>query len=748
MAEHNLLQKDFSGGITDFYRNTVPNKLRICDNLVVGVNNNIETRPGSEFYDSTHKSATGLRCNSIIDFDDLLTTNIWRNLYYYRNGNWVQQTGPTGNNVFESGDVNSQIAYDICQNQLILTSDSYSHPIRFYNVVGDTFKATTIGLPTFISIPTVAGVAGSNSYLYYFVFYYKYTSLSTTYETFGNPIFTQVTSVDAPNTNAITITDIQSLGNGAIDNYDVDNVKVRIYRTENNGVAPYLVAELDNGIDVYVDTTSDADLILSTLLYTYGGAVEHTLPPKCKYLTVTGVIGWYANIYGYPFRLMQSVPNAINGVPADFYVDIKEEITGINHIESTPILFAKDKTYRIEGTRTTDGSGLVRAKSISDTVGCVSNNSIVRGKNSLYFAGNDGFYVTDGFNVQKLTLDLPERYYEIIKTEDQQKRIQGTRDPFNERIIWIVTSDDSGRENDTWWILNQRTGGFTTASGSKDFPTSFYSSAIGYFDNKIMRSDNVGNIYKHSNDYLTDPMQYTINSVTYWHKRHIPIDLETICYDYGDASIIKLMKYATLILGKESSLDLQMYSIKNDSMLKKAFSIMRESLNEWGDPLMIWGAESPPWAQEGYNRKKRHFPRNGTRVKTTQLKITIPQTILQTSESTKTAVIATAGGITTVTLPITPPTSDYRFNMDGLYQYFYSKFDNYVAAWQIYEINDNVMKIYHPSATITDGTYKWKMVGYKRNQKFNLYGIAQSFNIGQNKGDEYKTNESGALLVP
>jgi hypothetical protein len=96
----------------------------------------------------------------------------------------------------------------------------------------------------------------------------------------------------------------------------------------------------------------------------------------------------------------------------------------------------------------------------------------------LYFAGNDGFYSTNGYEIIKLSKDISNTYRSLTVETQQKLDIYGAFDSLNDRIWWAVQADLSSQDNDTVFILDLtftsgENGVFTTLGNSDSFvPTS------------------------------------------------------------------------------------------------------------------------------------------------------------------------------------------------------------------------------------------------------------------------------------
>ncbi|MES2212773.1 MAG: hypothetical protein V4490_06515, partial [Pseudomonadota bacterium] len=355
-----------------------------------------------------------------------------------------------------------------------------------------------------------------------FIYEATYMVNSTTFIDFGpigdNEVF--VSNADAPETNPNNITAIPVLSNGVIDNYDTATITVSIYRTTNASSDPfYRIGVVTNGTTTFTDNVSDASAQnTGSLLYTEGGVVENDPPLPCKVLHVNQNLGYYGNVKEgseiRPNRLYQSVPDDIDSVPATFFIDLDDEIVGISSVNDIPVVFCKKFTYRIDGQFDELGRGGMNRMKISDTAGCVSSQGIVQTLEGIYWAGQDGFYFTDGFKVVKINKEWNKTYANLVDTSSKtlaQVRIQGKYDSSNRRIWWSVWEDAGNSDVDKCYILDLNWGlsdemPFSSASNGVNWaPT-----AIEFVNNNLIRADKRGYLFQHSAVVYTDPKINTL----------------------------------------------------------------------------------------------------------------------------------------------------------------------------------------------------------------------------------------------
>jgi hypothetical protein len=101
----------------------------------------------------------------------------------------------------------------------------------------------------------------------------------------------------------------------------------------------------------------------------------------------------------------------------------------------------------------------------------VGHLSIVQTLDGLYFAGNDGFYFTDGYKIYSLSAeDFKKSYARIVATDLQRKRIYGEYDALTKRILWAAHDPlrDTKKENNIIYCMYVPSKKFTTWSSGYD----------------------------------------------------------------------------------------------------------------------------------------------------------------------------------------------------------------------------------------------------------------------------------------
>lgn len=481
----------FDGGITDFPISADLNKYEFGNNFVINEYADLQTRPGTLHDFLTNGVRARLPTNMRVGLmapqttgssaDFTIIKQSEKKLFYDNGTTRTELVGPGSASAFDITNMDDEVAcsYSEWNNHTFMTHESpFQIPVKIYRD-SSTLRLRTAGLPVVAGSGfTATGGAGAN-YIYALVYKYTYPVGTTTYIDRGRPFsksFTNIGTATASASPGITVGSIPVLANGTGEHYDTTAIKVEVYRTTNGGSILYYVGEVTNGTTSYSDTTSDNTLVAAGVtIYTTGGVLANDRPPKTKYVHSTSDFTYWAHGYEVsttsadgellPQRIWQSKRGDPDSVPASFYADIEEPLTAISSIKSIPIAFGANSVYRLDGTFDNNGRGGMFPKKISDKVGCVGQLSVVQTLSGLYFAGNDGFYYTDGYQIYSLSAeDFKETYSGLIETDLQKKRIYGCYDGLNKRVLWACNTPDSeaGEENNKIFCLYLPKGKFTT----------------------------------------------------------------------------------------------------------------------------------------------------------------------------------------------------------------------------------------------------------------------------------------------
>lgn len=725
LSQQELVVDDFSGGITDYSLTAQPNQMSECVNFLVNPNKRLYMVPGSQIFDEDmYQIPSGAdRVTSLYDASSLDTLLIGSaKKLWYPSTTLTEIVGPSSNPAFSAGTTSDFTSFGEYADQVFATNTAFSKPIKIYKDGSNTIRVRTAGMPALATSPTVTSTGGTgNNYLYAFLYYYEYTVGTAVFADFGPTTLKELSNVGAPNTNTVNITAIPVISNGSTLNYDTTNIKVHIYRTTSNGLVYYKVGEVTNGTTTFNDTVSDATLINNDLLYTNGGVLDNDEPPKCKYLHIVNGVCYYAHVQEgsevFKNRIYQSVQDDPDSVPALNYIDVLDEITGISSYSDNPLVFTKGHVYRLNGQYNELGQGQVTFEDITKTIGCQSHNSIVQTRFGVFWAGDDGFYWTDGFQFKKISDSINERYKELVSTTTRGSRIYGAFDKKDNRVYWACTDDDSDGDNNVFYTLDLRWGvrddsTFTIRSNGTDFsPT-----AIEFYNGQLIRGDRRGYIFKHDEAYTTDPKINTITTPDNWTtKAIVPVYVSSVI-DFGAPYIRKWVSKVLLTLDNESNVSVQLVGI-NDNTFKEhdLYEIRFRSSINWGDPEPIWGNDEILWNSADLIEEMRRFPAKYLRCNRKQIKITQSFTNIYKSDDLSTATVDTSINTATLTDSV-----DFDWPADVEDYYISFEYDNYTKNYLITEWTADTITFVNPQFTAPSGEQKWVIRGNPKGEILNV----------------------------
>jgi hypothetical protein len=496
--------KDFTGGLTDFPIGSDSTVFEAAENFTINEYSDLITRPGTRYDFSTGSARARVDNHKRIGLLMPQTTGTGgtftvlkqaqSKLYYDNATAQAELLGPDSAEAFPGVAVTDAFSYANWNNHTIITHEGspWQIPTMVYRDGSGNLQLRTAGLPQGNFSATTATGGSGQTYIYGFVYNFTYTVGTTEYIIRSRPYLKEFTNIGTgtPSSSpAISLDGLADLNNASGEHYGEAAIDIEIYRTIANGSTLYYVGAVDNnavnnpagGTAAYSDTTSDNTLLVAgrPTLYTTGNVLANDRPPKCKYVHGTSDFVYYANGFEVttasadgeyiPNRIWQSKIGNPSHVPAGNYADIEEPITGISSVKSVPIVFGENSVYRLDGFFTDTGNGNISPKKISDGVGCVGHGSIVQTLNGLFFAGNDGFYFTDGYKITPISSNkFKATYKRLISSDLNKKRIQGVFDSDEQLVIWACL--DSAKypndENNVLYVMDLETYGFTTwASG-------------------------------------------------------------------------------------------------------------------------------------------------------------------------------------------------------------------------------------------------------------------------------------------
>lgn len=718
----------FHGGITDHYIDGEPHRYRYAKNFQVTDNGKLFTRPGSRIYDDTAYliPAGNQRIGSLLDLDNELLVQSSRNLYYI-NGTYQTLTGPSGNPVISAGTTANYVSWSTWNKHLYVTSDAFPSPMKIYKDGANNLQVRNCGLPALASAPSITPTAGANTYLYAFVHYYEYAVGTRTFQDFGPRTIVEVLSSADPGSGAASVSSIPVLANGSTENYDTSNIKIKIYRTVTGGTDFYYVGEVTNGTTTYSDTLSDALLQDNVLLYTTDGTLDQEPAPLAKYMHVTNNFGYYAYIKSsteeQSNRVIQSFAYNPDSVNSSFFVDVDEDIIGLSSYNFTPIVFCDNSIYRIDGNYNDDGTGGMFIQKISDTAGCVSNRSIIKTRKGTFFAGKDGFYWTDGYQVTRISTQFEKRYADFIINEPD--KIYAAYDRKEDRIFWAVQEDGSNGENDTLYVFDlqygiREDGVFTTWENGSYFAPS----ALLYFDGKLLRADKRGYVFKFDSNTYSDPRIDTTVTPSNWVTKEIIYDYTSCAYKFGTSFIRKWIPRIVVTCANSTNLSLQIVSI-NDTGRKIASlkPIYFKNAMVWGDDDVVWGDPDLIWNYDGVIEEQRRMPAKSLRCSYKQIQLTNAYIDIDSSVETGTATVVNATNIVT----LDDGTKVWPSKSIGYFISFSS--DNYATEYEVTARTATTLTLQDTQNTLPNGSYSWRLKGYAKDQIVDILSYCIHFSL-------------------
>jgi len=750
--------EDFSGGVTDYYLNAPPNKMKTCHNLLINQYPGIGkpfTRPGSELYDAANPQipAGAQRIGTAFYYKNLLHLQSSSKLYYY-NAGWVTVNGPapTSNNAFIGATTTSYFTYAHWNYHTLVANSDYMYPKKVVVSNSNVPEVMEAGLPKFdISGISVNASGTGNNWLYKLVYKQDYTAYGNLqFSDFGAPSNSIVVSNKALN---VQLNNIPVLANGTTSNFRTASIVIEIYRTANNGDVFYKCGQISNGTTTFTDSMTDVILETQEPLYTTGGVVENGRPPRCKLVHIMGDVAFYGNIKDdanqeLNFRLYHSVPGDIDSVPDFFYVDTDDEIIAVSSTKNNAVLLCRNSIYRVDGFFDELGRGGMAVEKISDTTGCISAQCAVQALDGVFWLGADGAYFTDGFKVVRLNQDYDKTYRTFvtvngaIDTVNNQK-IQGKYDKKKNRIWWTVQREtafvsevDGCYVLDLNWGINENAT-FTTVGGQSFAPT-----AIEFVNGEMIRCDKRGYVFIHKDTLYADPKIDVSTPTANWINETIIYELESVAYNFGTASTRKYVTQVNVTCESTTNLSLSVVS-NNDDQRKVAelLPIRYRGNIVWGEPDIYWGDATLEWDRRGLISEKRRMPAKNLRCNFKQLKLTNAKVAIINSDRIGTADIDSVAKTVTLSNIVS-----YDWPTYSVDYYIAFEQDDYTNEYLIVARTDDVLTYVDTlNRTVTTIGSKWVIRGYPKNEVLNLLNFSIIFEVSGPTLNTYKGAESGEV---
>lgn len=776
----------FHGGIIDSYLTAKEHHSKVIHNLWIDENTKPYTRWGIKCWQyrlevtAGSKKISGCRVGA----EPFQTPFFTRGdkVFYINESDWREEiAGPTANPAMPNkgdNDIEDMVTW---RKQVLYASPPAStRPGRIYcssYTSTRAFQCYTLGLPAPATQPTCTPDKAGAGYNY--IYSFVYVNTFTDYEgfqfreisapTLGLDAGGASSTVDcsaaiaAGGADGVTVTGIPVLTNGVSANYDTSNVEVWVYRTTNNGDIFYYVGKVTNGTVSFDDDVPDSTIDDNAVLYTTGDILENDQPPEgARYLTQVNDFFWYAT----EELVTHSKQGAPGHCPDEYWWYTDRRIKGLSNIISFPILFTDGPIYRLEGTYDEFGDKGFEFREIHATAGCMSNASIVRIPGGLVWAGNDGFYFSDGYKVQLISKGIPTRY-EIWKNS----KMYGVYDSRKRLVHWTISHDGSEDSylNDRIVSLhldfgfNDGYGSFATWGSDRNI----YPVSLGFCDSedieapyrgRLLIGEVRGYFLYQDNKAYTDVCIDESALISNFKEKTISYRKESIGYQFDTDTLRRYCSELTAAFKVETELAAQFLTRRDDGGIWDTFSEIRKDgpitfgITEWydvddtdlDDSTIYDEANSYPIA-EG----KRYFPSGTLRSLRRQIGLRNAYTYIAKSDDYATVTIDASAR--TVTLA----SGSWPNNCEDYYLYFND--DSYDTAFLIKDrVSDTVVEVYDPGTMViatgvitpqlTSGSgISWEMKGYRKNERMYLLSYAIHFDDGEqtlmpNRGDSTYRN--------
>lgn len=785
----------FDGSLTDNFIGASPSAWERADNLIITDDVKLKTRPGRQVvYTSSTDARVDLstantrRVSALIPYTTTSSTNSFLRQagerVFVDSSGLTEVVGPASDHALNSITSSEHLcAFTVWRGHTLICSDQYQKPITIFP--SSSIRLVTSGLPrppntTGATFKDLTESAVTYPYILAFVYKYTYSVNGVQFVHRSAPRYMRRAAAGTTPTHDVTagqLADFDLANASNQEHYDVASafgtLKIEYYRTTNAGTVLYYVGESSNGTLATITEVTDANLVKNEPLYTTGGVAENYRPPKCKFVHVTGDFAYYANgkdvlvtsdTDGETLtnRIWQSKPGDIDSVPASFNVDADEEVIGISSARGTPVVFTEKAIYRIDNNFDEYGRGGMQLAKIADFSGGVGHLNCVQTLDKLYFAGVDGFYETDGYQVRNLAEDFIETYKSLTTTTLKKRRIYGTYDDRNKVVLWAMNvHTDETSDNNAIFVYKVTADAFTTWSSGFNIErgtANRYTPLSGNFqptsllvqDGVIYMGDANGYTFKFTLDIRTDPkIDTTISDVTDWSS-------VAIVYDYisssWDNNLPAIRKYGTKIVvkvnpifggtGSNTTLTVSTDTDNSRFFLDSA-EIYTNSLIFWGDPTLTWGDSEIYWnSGNKVSQHGRRFPARKLRYSYRKIGMTNAFVALLKSDDLGTCTIVDNGPTATITL-----TSGGSFFLSDPVGYFMSfGVDGYELEYEITAATSTTITISKNAGNLPSQTLaEWVMRGFRKEDilvllEWSCYFIPLGDTYGQFRG---VTGENG-----
>ena len=786
MQYQGLTIEDFSGGLTDYPVGRPKELSQENQNLLLDIDNRYITRPGSSIDGGTVEARAKITSpvhGLLAGFTDgqppmrLSTGGGFGKIFYDDGAALTELTGPGGGHLFDANhgaasDKRFSSAY--WNGHYYITSGSFTQNLqKVFLDSGGVLRLRTAGLPAAVGSFTgaAAGVGTTFSYNYAACWAYTYTVGPRTFITRGKSKRVNIKSNAAiSGGNAVTFSALPDFTLPAAHNYDTANIVLELYRTESTGVTLYKVADITYAnalLNVYVDTMTDAVLILALPFYANGGTTEVESPPIAKFMHVTerGTAFYGHALDGADVlqnRVFQSIPGIPDGVPRTFYVDLNDDVTGLSSFGGLPLFFDRKNAYRGEGGFDRVSPGTLIARKIGEAGGCVSHNGIVQTEVGVFFPGDDGFYFTDGYKKLKISEEINPTYALVYANSAAKEAIQGTYDPIGRFVYWTYTD---ATNSDGMFVLHLRYGVkpnavFTTIGANfEDLPShiqglqvtalpttmtqNFRAKCVLFANRTIYRGDDRGYVFYFDASKDTDPRVEASNLITTWGTQAIPFDYRTVGLDFGTDAVRKWTPRITVKTYNTGDISLLVRTDRDqEGAAKSCKEIKHVTAVSWGEPGILWGDPALWEADRALFEDSRMLPVPGIRCSYRSFWLSNAFTVIQKSDNLGLVTLGT-GVPTYRTAQLDTVAESWP---EDILDYFISfAADNYVNKYLVTARSATTVTFYDPTdlAPPNAAGYEWQLVGFAKGDTLSIKGLVIPFALLSDSFPPYKPGTEG-----
>jgi hypothetical protein len=299
---------------------------------------------------------------------------------------------------------------------------------------------------------------------------------------------------------------------------------LEIYRNENNGTTYYLTIQKKISMysaryawsDTVNDTSSDASIRASSILYTTGNVLANNPAPSCRLVTQGGNRLWLAgledeNVAAYSMK--KKYGECVNF--SDFQTirfdsaqfNTNGGITAHGYMDGKYIAFKRNSILYVSGDGPLDtgaDNNFTDPELISAETGCTEPRSVVLGPAGLFFKGEKGIYL--------LGRDLSTRYVGAgVEEFNSMKVTSAVHLDKKNLVVFTVVSDDLTEK----YFL------------SYDYFTEQWSVSVGIRgidsdvldgDHVVLSSDTLTPMVQSGTDFQDDSTPYSMRLKTPWIK--------------------------------------------------------------------------------------------------------------------------------------------------------------------------------------------------------------------------------------